>query len=113
MQQIKLNIEEQYLTSFLQYLTHLKYVEIESIVKRKAKKKIALPTITANDMFLQTAEIGDPLRQAVKPTRSHVTLDEMMEEQGYQGTNWERLDKLVQEMDIQEPIEELLAQLTK
>lgn len=40
-------------------------------------------------------------------------LKAMMKAQGYKGVNWQKVDKIVAEMDIQEPIEELLEQLTK
>ena len=36
-----------------------------------------------------------------------------MEEQGYKGIDWQEVDTLIAELDIQEPIEELLKQLTK
>ena len=40
-------------------------------------------------------------------------LEQMMKEQGYKGVDWQKVDRIVTEMDIQEPIEELLKQLTK
>lgn len=40
-------------------------------------------------------------------------LEAMMQAQGYKGVNWKEVDRLVAELDIQEPIEELLKQLTK
>jgi hypothetical protein len=40
-------------------------------------------------------------------------LEAMMKAQGYKGVNWQEVDRLVAELDIQEPIEELLKQLTK
>ena len=40
-------------------------------------------------------------------------LEQMMKEQGYKGVDWQEVDKIVAEMDIQKPIEELLKQLTK
>ncbi len=40
-------------------------------------------------------------------------LEQMMKEQGYKGVDWQKVDKIVAEMNIQEPIEELLKQLTK
>jgi hypothetical protein len=40
-------------------------------------------------------------------------LEAMMKAQGYKGVNWQEVDRLVAELDIQEPIEELLRQLTK
>ena len=38
---------------------------------------------------------------------------QMMEEQGYTGVNWQEVDRLVAELDIKEPVEELINQLTK
>jgi hypothetical protein len=40
-------------------------------------------------------------------------LKAMMHAQGYKGVNWQEFDKLVAELDIQEPVEELINQLTK
>ena len=40
-----------------------------------------------------------------------IDLEAMMQAQGYKGVNWQKVDKIVAEMDIQEPIEELLKQL--
>ena len=40
-------------------------------------------------------------------------LEAMMQAQGYKGVNWEEFDQLVAELDIQEPVEELINQLTK
>ena len=38
-------------------------------------------------------------------------LEAMMKAQGYKGVNWQEIDRLVAELDIQEPIEELLKQI--
>jgi hypothetical protein len=40
-------------------------------------------------------------------------LEAMMQAQGYKGVNWQEFDKLVAELDIQEPVEDLINQLTK
>ena len=42
-----------------------------------------------------------------------IDLEAMMQAQGYKGVNWQEFDKLVAELDIQEPVEELINQLTK
>jgi hypothetical protein len=42
-----------------------------------------------------------------------IDLEQMMQERGYKGINWQEFDKLVDELDIQEPVEELINQLTK
>jgi hypothetical protein len=54
-----------------------------------------------------------PLRAFIKPNpiRKHVTAEQLMKEQNYTGTNWDRVHKLVDELAIEEPIELLLAQL--
>jgi hypothetical protein len=39
-------------------------------------------------------------------------LKQMMLERGYKGVDWQKVDAIVAEMDIQDPVEELLKQLT-
>jgi hypothetical protein len=41
-----------------------------------------------------------------------VTADDLIREQHYQKTDWKKVKAIAQKMDIQEPIEDLLAQLT-
>jgi hypothetical protein len=49
-----------------------------------------------------------------KPIRKTFDKEAMMREQGWTGKHdKEGMDRLIKEMDIQEPIEELLAMLTK
>ena len=48
-----------------------------------------------------------------KPMRENITIEEMVKEQNYKGFDRDEFDKLIKELDIQEPIEELLNQLTK
>ena len=40
-----------------------------------------------------------------------IDLKALMKERGYKGINWQRFDELVKQLDIQEPIEELLKDL--
>ena len=54
----------------------------------------------------------DPVGRAVRPLRQGVSVEDLVKEQGYKGTDWQRLKNLAKEMDIKEPIEQLLAQLT-
>jgi len=46
-----------------------------------------------------------------KGIRDSVTIEALMEEQVHKGIDEEEFDKLVDELDIQEPIEDLIAQL--
>jgi len=54
-----------------------------------------------------TAEHGD----IFKEMRKTITVEELKKEQNYQGIDREEFDRLVAELDIQEPIDELLAML--
>ena len=44
-------------------------------------------------------------------TRKSITIEDLKKEQNFKGINREEFDQLVREIDIQEPIEELLAML--
>ncbi|MBC7778443.1 MAG: hypothetical protein H7246_23630 [Phycisphaerae bacterium] len=57
--------------------------------------------------------IPEHIQKYIRPRREKTDLQALMLEQGYTGTNWERFDKLVKELNIQEPIELLLSQLTR
>ncbi|MCB0521888.1 MAG: hypothetical protein H6577_16495 [Lewinellaceae bacterium] len=62
--------------------------------------------------MLRNLSPEDPLRKAARPMRKGLTADQLIKEQGYTGTNWIRVEQLAKEMNIQEPIEDLLAQLS-
>jgi hypothetical protein len=101
MNQIVLNVDNRYTADFLNYLKTLNYVKVQKVKKTKVSdvsKKEQLPLNAA-------------LLQAAKPIRTSVTLAQLAQEQGYVKTDWQRLGQLSKELDIQEPIEELFAQL--
>ncbi len=58
-------------------------------------------------------QIPEHIQKYIRPRRDKTDLQVLILEQGYTGTNWERFDKLVKELNIQEPIELLLSQLTR
>ena len=43
-----------------------------------------------------------------KPIRENITIEEMKKEQNYKDFDREEFDKLIKELDIQEPLSELL-----
>lgn len=51
-------------------------------------------------------------QETVKPIREHQSIEDMVREQNYKGFDREVFDKSIKEMDVQEPIEELLKSLT-
>ncbi len=107
MYEVKLNIEEQYLSVFLKYLDTLQSVQIEKVIKKRAVKN----DISKNEMLLKTLPPNDPLRRVIKPIRKGISLQQILTEQNYKGTNWAKIDEIAEKMDIQEPLEELLKQL--
>ena len=50
----------------------------------------------------------DSIRHLVKPTRKKTDVDELVKEQNFQGVNKEKIDRLIDEMAIEESIEDLL-----
>ena len=51
------------------------------------------------------------LEKVTQPTRTSVSLDDMKKEQNYSPIQKEEFFKLVEEIDIEEPLEDLLSQL--
>ena len=87
--------------------------EFEQILSERGLLHKQTKPLTANERLLATLADDDPLRAFIKPNpiRKHVTAEQLMKEQNYTRTNWERVYKLVDNMAIEEPIELLLAQL--
>ena len=69
------------------------------------------PSVSLSEQFLNTLSPNDPLREAIKPIKSTITIEELTKEQNYQGTDWNKLNLIAENMAIKEPIELLLAQL--
>jgi hypothetical protein len=61
------------------------------------------------EMLESLSKDNDLLYRIVKPVREKITIEDMIKEQDYKGFDRNAFDKLVIEMDIQDPIEELLA----
>ena len=102
MSELKLTIEDNYLNSFLKMLQQLNYVSVEQVKPSSRKTtKSKLDNLAKNH----------PLREAIKPMRTFVPLQDLAKEQNYTKTDWKVLDKMVDEMDIQEPLDLLLEQL--
>jgi hypothetical protein len=102
MSELKITIEDNYLNAFLKMLQSLNYVSVEQ-VKPSSKKTVKSK--------LDNLAKNHPLRDAIKPIRPFVPLQDLAKEQNYIKTDWKALDKMVDDMDIQEPLEVLLEQL--
>jgi hypothetical protein len=65
-------------------------------------------------IFLDELPISEESAKRIfRPIRNGITLGMLKEEQNFQGTNWDKADAWVKELDIQEPIEVLLSQLSE
>ena len=65
-------------------------------------------------IFLDELPISeDSAKRIFRPIRKGITLEMLKKEQNFQGTNWDKADEWVKELDIQEPIEILLSQLSE
>lgn len=51
------------------------------------------------------------LMEIVKPIREKLDIEQLKKEQNYQGFDKEEVDRLIKEIDLQEPIEELLGMI--
>ena len=61
--------------------------------------------------YLQKLKTKREWHDIVKPIREEISIEELKKEQGYKPISKEEFDKLVEELDIEEPIEELLSML--
>ena len=60
-----------------------------------------------------TDSASDLLKAINRPIKRKLDIDDLKKAKNYKGVNRERFDKLVKEMNITEPIEVLLAQLSQ
>ena len=114
MYEVKLNIEEKYLSAFLAYIHKFSSATVEKVTKQdtpKVPQETAVPSKTA--VFLSSLAPNDPLREVIKPINNNITLEEIIKKQNYKGTNWTLISQIAEDMAIEEPIEDLLAQLAK
>lgn len=89
----------------------------KSIDKKKVQIIEDINQIVSEEQLDEIANYLDHLKyieenKAIfKGIRDSVTIEALIEEQAYKGIDEDEFDKLVDELDIQEPIEELIAQL--
>ncbi len=61
------------------------------------------------DIFAVLAdEQREQMLQLIKPMRKTLSVNDLIKEQQYDGPNKERLEHIIKEIDIEEPIEDLL-----
>ncbi|HRI58897.1 MAG TPA: hypothetical protein PK228_04220 [Saprospiraceae bacterium] len=90
-------------------ITERKYHIIQLVTAIEDEK--ALARIQEDLEEIQRRE--NLLAKITKPMKKTLDVEEMKREQNWKPVDMEELDKIIKEMDIQEPIELLLSQLTK
>ena len=70
----------------------------------------ALEAYLSQKSILNTSDLL--LTKLAKPMRKTISVEELVKEQDYKSPSLESIRKLAREIDIQEPIEELLKMLT-
>ena len=82
-----------------------KYKLISQITSLKDEAEIA-----RLEVVFKNLTAGDELlRKLAKPMRKHLKVEELVKEQGFKGVDRRKFDALIAAIDVQEPIEELLA----
>jgi c-di-GMP-related signal transduction protein len=104
MSEIHLIVQDDYIAAFLELIQKMPQIRVQGVKPTLPKSK--------NQRLLEQLPLNDPLRKAIRTRpRTSKTLEQIMQMQNYQKTNWVRLREVANSMDIQEPIELLLEQL--
>ena len=74
-------------------------------------QKENMPPSNSDPVGNGSPEPAAAFHSIVKPLRKKLRIADLKKEQNYQGMNQVRLDKLIDELDVQDPIDQLLAQL--
>lgn len=79
----------------------------------KKSPETTLRVISVDDFLANEHKGQEDLLKLAKPMKKTLDVEEMIREQNWKPVDLEEWHRLVEELDIQEPIEQLLAQLTK
>ncbi len=88
-------------------LNHRKKQLIQRIAQIKEEKHLLMLERYMADIEQESID----LEAIFKPAKKTITVEELIEEQNYKGIDKAKMDRLIQEMDIQEPLEDLLKML--
>ena len=81
--------------------------KLELIAKITSVKNESL-FVQLEDLIKESLTVSDPLLKIAKPIKKKLDIDQLIKEQNFKGFNKKKFDKLVKELNIQEPIEQLL-----
>lgn len=107
---IKVELLNEDALALLRNLEHLKLLKLTLPSKSKNKEKGSESKPANGHAAIPVAAF--PPADAIRPLRKDLTLDQLLTEQNFKGFDRRELDSLIEEINIQEPVEELLALLT-
>jgi hypothetical protein len=81
-----------------------KYHLIEGIMKVSDEGIIS----KLEQILKDFSEASESIKHLVKPMRKKLDIDELIAEQGFAGVDKTKIDHLIEEMAIEEPIDDLL-----
>lgn len=84
-----------------------KYHLIQEIMRLSDEKVLT----KFEDILKEYHQSLDAIKHLLKPTRAKTDVDQLIHEQGFDGVDKEKMDRLIKEMAIEEPIEDLLEML--
>jgi len=82
------------------FISKIKLVDDERILSRL---EVVINNLTHSD---------DILNKLVRPVRKHLDIDALIKEQNYRGIDRQEFDQIVDELEIREPVEDLLEMLS-
>jgi len=88
-------------------LNHRKQQLIQRIAQIKEEKHLLMLEQYVMDIEQENIDF----EAIFKPAKKTITVEELIEEQNYKGIDKAKMDRLIDEMDIQEPLEDLLKML--
>jgi len=88
-------------------LNHRKEQLIQQIAQINEEKHLLVLERYVADIEQENID----LEAIFKPAKKTITVEELIEEQNYTGIDKVKIDRLIEEMDIQEPLEDLLKML--
>lgn len=90
--------------------TKLKRMNVIELIMRIESEKV-LAAIEQEALRHLESQQTPNVWEAARPIRSNVSLEQIMEEQNYRPISYEEFRALAKEVELDDPIEELLADL--
>jgi NDP-sugar pyrophosphorylase family protein len=87
-------------------LENIKYKLIEEITDLNNEEELI-----ELEEYLQKIKSRKDWHEIIKPVREEISIEQLKQEQRYEPISKEEFDKLVEDLDIEEPIEDLLSML--